>query len=196
MDDEDRYTRITLRIPKTLHADLTAEADRTSKSLNAEIVARLEQSFTAAQDADTASLVREMRRTQVHLELNSVRSAMANLFARGQEIRAVLTRLEATGAEPAPLEAAKEALAAISSEKKRLDVTEARLFGELSALNAQRTDSPMDTWFSTPGRVISEGPGHLSVDLGKMPESLRPKPRKSADVHEFKKKPPPPKDED
>lgn len=43
--EDDRYTRITLRIPKDLHAALAAEADATSKSLNAEIVARLAASF-------------------------------------------------------------------------------------------------------------------------------------------------------
>lgn len=44
MDDEDRYTRITLRIPKDLHQILAAAADSTSKSLNAEIVGRLQAS--------------------------------------------------------------------------------------------------------------------------------------------------------
>ncbi|NIJ79595.1 Arc family DNA-binding protein [Xanthomonas cannabis] len=42
---EDGYTRITLRIPDGLHAKLTEEASRTSKSMNAEIVQRLEESF-------------------------------------------------------------------------------------------------------------------------------------------------------
>lgn len=42
---DDGYTRITLRIPDGLHAKLTGEAARTSKSMNAEIVARLEGSF-------------------------------------------------------------------------------------------------------------------------------------------------------
>lgn len=41
MEDEDRYTRITLRIPKDLHQILAAAAEQTSKSLNAEIVGRL-----------------------------------------------------------------------------------------------------------------------------------------------------------
>ncbi|MBU1282712.1 MAG: Arc family DNA-binding protein [Gammaproteobacteria bacterium] len=45
MDTEDRYTRITLRIPKDLHAWLSQSADDTSKSMNAEIIARLERSF-------------------------------------------------------------------------------------------------------------------------------------------------------
>lgn len=45
METEDKYTRITLRIPKDLHARLSEEAEATSKSMNAEIVARLESSF-------------------------------------------------------------------------------------------------------------------------------------------------------
>lgn len=45
---EDGYTRITLRIPDPLHSKLTAEAARTSKSMNAEIIARLEGSFPSA----------------------------------------------------------------------------------------------------------------------------------------------------
>jgi len=46
MSDE-RYTRITLRIPKDLHQRLTQSAEETSKSMNAEIIARLEASFGA-----------------------------------------------------------------------------------------------------------------------------------------------------
>lgn len=42
---EDRYTRITLRIPKDMHKLLSEEADLTSKSLNAEIIGRLKKSF-------------------------------------------------------------------------------------------------------------------------------------------------------
>lgn len=47
MTDEDRYIRITLRIPRELHAQLTDAAEATSKSMNAEIVARLVGSFEA-----------------------------------------------------------------------------------------------------------------------------------------------------
>lgn len=45
MDEEDRYTRITLRLPKDLDRKLQENADATSKSKNAEIIQRLEQSF-------------------------------------------------------------------------------------------------------------------------------------------------------
>lgn len=45
MEDEDHYTRITLRIPRELHAQLNKAAFVTSKSQNAEIIARLQASF-------------------------------------------------------------------------------------------------------------------------------------------------------
>lgn len=45
MEKDDRYTRITLRIPKELHERLSTCADETSKSMNAEIIGRLEHSF-------------------------------------------------------------------------------------------------------------------------------------------------------
>ncbi|SFE19555.1 toxin-antitoxin system HicB family antitoxin [Paracidovorax konjaci] len=54
MDDEDRYTRITLRIPKDLHQVLTTAAERTSKSLNAEIIGRLQASVP--DDTESAAL--------------------------------------------------------------------------------------------------------------------------------------------
>lgn len=49
--EEDRYTRITLRIPRDVHSQLQQAADNTSKSMNAEIVARLEESFSGAPGA-------------------------------------------------------------------------------------------------------------------------------------------------
>ncbi|MBL1278201.1 MAG: Arc family DNA-binding protein [Ectothiorhodospiraceae bacterium] len=52
MDNDDRYTRITLRIPKDLHGQLSSTSQTTSKSLNAEIISRLEESFKAAQPKD------------------------------------------------------------------------------------------------------------------------------------------------
>lgn len=57
MDSEDRYTRITLRLPRELHAQLTAAADETSKSTNAEIVARLQESFRQAGAPATPALL-------------------------------------------------------------------------------------------------------------------------------------------
>ncbi len=53
---EDRYTRITLRLPKELHKRLAENADLTSKSTNAEIVERLEGSFNPYESKSLESL--------------------------------------------------------------------------------------------------------------------------------------------
>lgn len=45
MTNEDRYTRITLRIPKDLHALLQEASEGSSKSVNAEIIERVRKSF-------------------------------------------------------------------------------------------------------------------------------------------------------
>lgn len=69
MTDEDRYTRITLRIPKDLHARLQAEADASSKSINAEIIGRVQQTF----DALSGSV--ETRLLDIEERLNALGSA-------------------------------------------------------------------------------------------------------------------------
>lgn len=56
MIDEDRHTRITLRIPKDLHSRLAESAAATNKSMNAEIISRLQESFEARHEADPAAL--------------------------------------------------------------------------------------------------------------------------------------------
>lgn len=47
-DQDDRFQRITLRIPKELHARLMQEAVARTRSMNAEIIDRLESSFVMA----------------------------------------------------------------------------------------------------------------------------------------------------
>lgn len=47
---DDAYTRITLRIPNQLHQRLTEAAANNSHSMNAEIVARLDNSFGSLED--------------------------------------------------------------------------------------------------------------------------------------------------
>lgn len=52
---DDGYTRITLRIPAALDELLSTEAQETSKSKNAEIIQRLEQSFNQQFNKDHSS---------------------------------------------------------------------------------------------------------------------------------------------
>lgn len=69
MEEEDRYTRITLRIPRDLHARLEAAAAETSKSLNAEIVSRL----TAAMELpDIAAF--QMRKSLLEFDAAAARA--------------------------------------------------------------------------------------------------------------------------
>ena len=81
-DQEDRYQRITLRIPKELHTKLMAEADAKSRSMNAEIIDRLSHEdqarevellkrIHAVQDASIDALERVIK----------TRDSYANLFA-------------------------------------------------------------------------------------------------------------------
>lgn len=73
--DEDRYTRITLRIPKELHARLEDEARKTSKSLNAEIVARLEETFSPTASASSINaLALRLAETDLELRTNALES--------------------------------------------------------------------------------------------------------------------------
>lgn len=55
MDDE-RYTRITLRIPTDLHAKLQKSADKASHSMNAEIITRLVQTYDTGQKLENKQL--------------------------------------------------------------------------------------------------------------------------------------------
>jgi len=77
--DDDRYTRITLRIPKDLHQALQASADATSKSLNAEIINRLAASLEVGGGDDVAGQLKKLEKQVAQL----VRLAEEN--AAGQE---------------------------------------------------------------------------------------------------------------
>src|SRR5690606_34839340 len=46
MHDNDQTVRVTLRIPADLHEKLTATASKSNRSMNAEIVERLESSLS------------------------------------------------------------------------------------------------------------------------------------------------------
>lgn len=63
MSDEDRYTRITLRIPRDLHTKLQTSSEVVSHSMNAEIVQRLEDSFELPA-ADMVDMIIKLQRLE------------------------------------------------------------------------------------------------------------------------------------
>ena len=125
MNDEDRYTRITLRIPKDLHRSLSEAADKTSKSLNAEIVGRLQQSFETDSEVEqiafeygfeTTGLKQEIERLNKLLEAQKTRSQQ-ELEAQGKAIAAeALKHLYAEAGET--IEAARQAAAELKAAGK------------------------------------------------------------------------------
>lgn len=125
MNDEDRYTRITLRIPKDLHRSLSEAADKTSKSLNAEIVGRLQQSFETDSEVEqiafeygfeTTGLRQEIERLNKLLEAQKTRSQQ-ELEAQGKAIAAeALKHLYAEAGET--IEAARQAAAELKAAGK------------------------------------------------------------------------------
>lgn len=80
--EEDRYTRITLRIPRDAHAKLETEAAKNSHSMNAEIVARLQSSFDENREVEKLRAELEEERMNVLKEqyevLKMQNSAMDN----------------------------------------------------------------------------------------------------------------------
>lgn len=66
-DEEDRFTQITLRIPKLLHKQLKVASVHRSRSMNAEIIRRLEISFQSVEDR-LAALEAEVFHPKLSLE--------------------------------------------------------------------------------------------------------------------------------
>lgn len=127
MDDEDRYTRITLRIPRDLHRSLSDAADKTSKSLNAEIVGRLEQSFRGSVQSAEAKFERAL----LQQRLDSLRSLHATQRLRKDRIADRVDRLVRDNAEFESIEAAstehEQALSELDLLQKQIDELQQRL---------------------------------------------------------------------
>lgn len=70
MAKQDDWVRITLRLPRDVHERLTGVLDDTNRSMNAEIVARLESSFLPieAQGLSAQFSERDLQRITSHLQ--------------------------------------------------------------------------------------------------------------------------------
>lgn len=102
MEDDD-YARITLRIPKDLHKNLADSAKQTSKSMNAEIIARLEKSFS--KDGLGEGLDVKVLSLQVLDMLRKERSILENIVLRNhQAMSNAVAELEVSGENQRALE--------------------------------------------------------------------------------------------
>lgn len=78
MARQDEWVRITLRLPREVHEKLTGALDDTNRSMNAEIVARLEETFAFEQEgvAMTREAVKSFARKSAVDEVNKLRSEL------------------------------------------------------------------------------------------------------------------------
>ena len=110
MEEDDRYTRITLRVPKDIHARLAERAFQASKSINAEIVGRLTSSLTEEGSGDfgptVKSLAYALAKAQVETSTAAIQ-AQGRLF-EGALVASALLKLidfcKSAGYEVTPLE--------------------------------------------------------------------------------------------
>lgn len=128
MDKDDRYTRITLRIPKELHERLADSADQTSKSMNAEIIARLSESFTIKSVDDRAvDRVSELDRQIADLTVESYRlmreassiSELMELAGSKQEKSDLFNQMNSIMTRVGHVEVSKQRLVKKITEMKR-----------------------------------------------------------------------------
>jgi Arc-like DNA binding domain len=77
-DDDDRYQRVNLRIPRDLHQRVMASAAEKYRSMNADIVARLEQTFSPAREG--VPITRDQM-----LQFAGILSRLANVLAHMEE---------------------------------------------------------------------------------------------------------------
>lgn len=88
MDDEERFVRMTLRLPKDLHAELAEVAETGLRSLTAEIVSRL----TEAGDAAKARASLKEAREEIERLGHMLDSAQRQLSLREGELSVMRKR--------------------------------------------------------------------------------------------------------
>lgn len=81
MAKQDEFIRTALRVPPTLHAKIHAAAAEAGRTFNAEIVARLEQSFSSLHAPDVRLLLdkAELDSAEAAVEAYRLRSRIAEL---------------------------------------------------------------------------------------------------------------------
>lgn len=168
MDDEDRYTRITFRIPKNLHGLLSRQAEESSKSLNAEIVARLQQSFGVTHaPATDESWQWDMKRRTSELRLETAQGQIRSVKMHGDLLHMRLPRLKA---EQASTESVQELIFAISNNQHELvilqtqyrklldkDVALIRQHDEWNRPRLKEIDQAAKATLHTPDQLLPSG---------------------------------------
>jgi transcriptional regulator with XRE-family HTH domain len=127
--EEDRYTRITLRIPKELHEKLAATAAESSKSMNAEIVARL-SSTLASENSITTDFIADSEEHTIRIEA-AVKKLVAEILNTQAQIHV----------QPHPFTGPRTSGPALTPDGKPImgnsDETESKFDALIAAQNAR-----------------------------------------------------------
>lgn len=135
--DRHQAASYPLRMPDELKAKVQAAAEEGGRSIHAELLQRIQRSFETEEADQQSTMLREMRRTQLHLEMNTIRQEMGQLFAQGQELRA---RAKETS-DKAVLAELEKGMDQIRDRKKDLDGRGAVVLARLAELSAMQ-ESP------------------------------------------------------
>lgn len=97
-DEDDGFTRITLRLPTALHVRLN-EASAKKRSMNAEIIARLEDSFARAEQDAAAMKNIELSRLidTYNVEAKNFERMQQDIVRMGEHLRIMERSLREAG---------------------------------------------------------------------------------------------------
>ena len=123
MATQDEYIKTALRLPRSLHARVQESAEATGKSMNAELIARLESSFNATPDSTLEVKIDHLsaQNDQLQYMLDAVLSQIFDTFKLNTEAIAQKA-LKASGLEMSTAEFLE------SHEKRKAD-TAKRVLG-------------------------------------------------------------------
>jgi hypothetical protein len=83
MATQDDYVKTALRLPRSVHAKLQEAADASAKSMNSEIIARLEASFTGGDQSALITAIARLNLNLANLEIDLTISKLeAGLLAQ------------------------------------------------------------------------------------------------------------------
>lgn len=85
--DDDKQTRITLRLPRDIHEQLGAEAEISNRSLNGEIIARLSATF-AGPNLTLPQSLHDAIAARAHNASTSFQEEMVRALAAGLDRKA------------------------------------------------------------------------------------------------------------
>lgn len=129
--DQKNFVKTALRLPPELHAAVHEAAQKSGRSYNAELLERVQRSFEVDEKGEADEMLYEMRKTQLHLELNTialqlnrVREEENSLFDREPEDEGEAMERES-------------ALSSLRIRKKDLDIHMANALGRLDELKRQ-----------------------------------------------------------